>query len=106
MVDTPSGNVSAALFVKESIPLSSLASALPIKTDVSGPVASIIISSGTDMVGFVKSFGILFTSGIWASSSVISFSSGVNSGLIVSGSITTCSFPAFNLSRTTGVESF
>ena len=71
MVDIPSGNVFPALFSKESIPLSSSATAFPTLTAVSPPVASTIISSGTCMIGFVKSFGIGLASGNSFSSSVI-----------------------------------
>ena len=56
----PSENDSGSLFDKDKIPLSSFATACPIFRCVKPPVASIKMSSGTIMAGFLKSFGIGF----------------------------------------------
>ena len=58
IVVIPSGKTSGALFDKDSIPLSSLATASPIFTYVNPPDASIITSSGTTISGLLKSLGI------------------------------------------------
>ena len=101
----PSGKDSAALFDSERIPLSSSAVAWPISTDVNPPVASIIISSGTIMTGFVKSFGIGVTGGSSISGSITS-DSVIVSGCSISGSWIISSFSIINFSVTRGVENF
>ena len=75
----PRGNSSPTLFDKDNIPLSSSADAFPILTEVRAPVASITMFSGTDIVGFVKSFGIGFTSGSSVCVSEISSNSDIDS---------------------------
>ena len=67
----PSGNDSGELFDKDSIPLSSLALASPMLTCVNPPDASIIISSGTNISGLLKSLGIGLTNSDSTSVSLI-----------------------------------
>ena len=105
IVVIPIGNSSDALFDKERIPLSSLAIAFPTFTGVRAPVASIITSLGTDMSGFVKSFGTGFTSGNSICSSIIYSGSDSCSCCSTVGSLT-ISCPIINFSRTMGVENF
>ena len=106
IIDVPSGNASGALFDKESMPLSSLAIAFPILTAVRPPSASIIISSGTEITGFLKSFGIGFTSGNATSGSDGSSGSDNDSCCSTLNSSITSSFSTNNGSDTFGVTNF
>ena len=55
----PNGKDDGALWDNDNIPFSSVAIASPIFTEVREPDASIIISSGTKIVGFLKSLGMI-----------------------------------------------
>ena len=109
IVVIPNGNNSGALFDKDNIPLSSVASAWPILTNVNPLVASMIRSSGTNMTGFLKSFGIGFTGSNSIFTSLISSNSCRDSDSSAWICMASCSFNSasiINFSDAIGVENF
>ncbi len=59
MVFMPNGNDEGALWDNDKIPFSSVARASPIFTEVKSPDASTKTSLGTNIVGFLKSLGVI-----------------------------------------------